>query len=97
MDIACTLSSTALASRRGRWSRLITDSGIARETTTDGLRLRFRAGPGTAAELCALAAAERDCCAWAEWSVESAGEEVTLHVRSAGDGAAALHAMFTGF
>ena len=96
MDIACTLSPTARASRRERWSRLITDSGIAREPTPDGVRLRFRADPGTAAELSALAAAERDCCPWAEWSVERTGERVALHVRSAGEGVAALHAMFPG-
>jgi hypothetical protein len=95
MDIACTLSSTALASRRDRWSRLIAGSGLSRETTPDGVRLRFRADPGAAAELSALASAEGDCCAWAEWSVER-GEELALHVRSAGDGVAALQAMFTG-
>jgi len=95
MDIACTLSSTALASRRARWSRLIAESGVAGETTPDGMRLRFRADPGASAELSALASAERDCCAWAEWSVEQ-GDELTLDVRSSGDGVAALHAMFTG-
>jgi hypothetical protein len=94
-DIACTLSSTGLASRRDRWSRLIARSGLARETTADGVRLRFRADPAAAAELSALASAERDCCAWAEWSIER-GDELALHVRSAGDGVAALHAMFAG-
>ena len=95
MDIACTLSSTALASRRERWGRLIAESGLGRETTPDGMRLRFRADPRATAELSALASAERDCCAWADWSVER-GDELTLHVRSAGNGVAALHTMFTG-
>lgn len=94
MDIACTLSPTALAARRERWERLIAGSGLAREAAPDGLRLRFRADPGAAAELRELAAAERDCCAWADWSVETGDGEVTLVVRTARDGVAALHAMF---
>ena len=97
MDIACSLSPTALASRRERWRRLIGGSGIGRDETPDGLRLRFRADPGAAADLAELAAAERDCCAWAEWSVEPRTGEIALVVRSSGTGVAALHAMFDGF
>ena len=81
MDIACTLSSTALTSRGERWRHLITRSGLGRDETPDGLRLRFRADPGAAAELTALAAAERECCAWAEWSVEPGDGEIALVVR----------------
>ena len=94
MDIACTLSSAALASRRERWRRLIARSGVGRDETPGGLRLRFRADPGAAAELTALAAAERECCAWAEWSVESGDGEIALVVRSSGAGVTALHTMF---
>src|SRR5690349_318221 len=94
MDIACTLSPTALASRRERWRRLVAASALAREETPDGLRLRFRADPGAAAELAALAAAERACCAWAEWSVEPGDGEIALVVRSSGHGVTALHAGF---
>jgi hypothetical protein len=98
MDIACTLSATAMSSRRERWERLIARAGLARETTPEGVRLRFRADPGTLSELRLLAAAERRCCAWAAWSVVAGEGEggVTLVVRSAGDAVAALHAMFTG-
>jgi MerR family transcriptional regulator, copper efflux regulator len=94
MDIACTLSRTALAFRRERWERLIAEAGLGRETTADSVRLRFRAD--AAAELRELAEAERSCCAWAAWSVEPADGEVVLRVSSAGDGVAALRAMFTG-
>ena len=93
MDIACTLSSTALASRRARWRGLIARSGLGREETPDGLRLRFRADPGAGSELAALAAAEGECCAWAGWSVEPGDGEIALVVRSAGTGVTALHAM----
>jgi len=94
MDIACSLSPTALRSRRERWRRLIADRGLGRDETPDGLRLRFRADPDTAAELTALAAAERECCAWADWSVERGDGELVLVVRAAGAGVTALHAMF---
>jgi MerR family transcriptional regulator, copper efflux regulator len=94
MDIACTLSPTGLASRRERWERLIAAACVAREPTPDGVRLRFRAGPEAAAELRELAAAERDCCAWADWSVEQDAGETALLVRSTGDGVDALRAIF---
>ena len=93
MDIACTLSPTALTSRSERWRRLIAGSGLGRAETPDGLRLRFRADPGAASELAALAAAEGECCAWAGWSVEPGDGEIALVVRSAGTGVTALHAM----
>jgi MerR family transcriptional regulator, copper efflux regulator len=96
MVIACSLSSTALAARRERWIRLIARSGLGRDETPDGLRLRFRADPEAAAELGELAAAERECCAWADWSVEPGAGEVALVVRSTGDGVTALHTMFSG-
>jgi hypothetical protein len=94
MDIACTLSPTALASRSERWRRLIAGSGLGRAETPDGLRLRFRADRGVAAELADLAAAERECCAWAAWWVESGDGEIALVVRSSGAGVTALHTMF---
>jgi hypothetical protein len=94
MDIACSLSPTALALRRDRWHRLIADNGLGRHDTPDGLRLRFRADPDATAELAGLAAAERECCAWADWSVERGDGELVLVVRAAGDGGAPLHAMF---
>ena len=95
MDIACTLSPTALASRRERWERLIAAACLAREPAPDGVRLRFRADPDAVAELRELAAAERDCCAWADWSVEPGDGEITLRARSTGDGVDALQATFT--
>jgi MerR family transcriptional regulator, copper efflux regulator len=96
MDIACTLSPTALASRRERWDRLIAAACLAREPTADGVRLRFRADPDAATELHELATAERDCCPWAEWSVEPGDGEIALLARSAGDGVTALLVMFPG-
>ena len=94
MEIACTLGANDLAAQRERWLRLIRASGTGRAETPDGLRLGFRADAGVAEELERLAAVERECCAWASWSVAAAGREVELAVTSTGAGVAALHAMF---
>ena len=42
-----------------------------------------------------LVAVEAECCPWAAWRVERAAGSVVLDVRSPGEGAAVLHAMFT--
>lgn len=53
------------------------------------------AGPEVAAELDELAELERDCCAFASWSVRSAGDTLVLDVSADGEVAvAAVHAMF---
>jgi hypothetical protein len=39
---------------------------------------------------------ESRCCPWAAWTVHADGTRLVLDVRSAGDGVAALHAIFTG-
>jgi hypothetical protein len=92
VPIACTLTSADLAAQARRWSRLIAGSLTGRTEIADGLRLLFRAG--AADELRALVAVEAECCPWATWRVERVAGSVVLEVRSAGDGAAVLHAMF---
>ncbi len=95
MRIACTLGAGDLAAQRERWGRLIAASALERTERPDGLRIRFRPGRGVAADLRELVATERDCCAWATWSVTVAGDQVVLDITSTGDGITALHSMFT--
>jgi hypothetical protein len=95
MDISCTLTSADLAAQRERWLRLIAAAGAGREETPAGLRLRFRPDAGVARELERLAAVERECCAWATWTVSASADAVILAVASSGAGVAALHGMFT--
>jgi hypothetical protein len=90
--IACTLTPAGLAAQAGRWDKLMAQAMTGRTRISDGLVLSFR--PGAAAELHALVATERDCCRWATWTLESQPDELVLTVRAAGEGAAALHAMF---
>jgi hypothetical protein len=90
--IACSLSDDERGTRRERWQRL---DVVERVLTDDGLRLVFRREPGVEAELEALAAAERECCAFATWSVSAGEGDVVLEVGATGEGIAAVHAMFT--
>lgn len=94
--VACSLTRASLAEQAGRWERLAARAMTAREQTGDGIRVSFRPGPGAEEELRALADVESRCCPWATWTVHADGTRLVLDVRSAGDGVAALHAIFTG-
>ena len=62
--VACTLPLFAsLAARAERWHRLMARAMTERAETSDGLRICFR--PEAEEELCALVAAETQCCPWA--------------------------------
>ena len=94
--VACSLSRGGLAEQAGRWERLAARAMTGRERTGHGIRVTFRPGPGTEEELRALVDVESRCCPWAAWAVHADGGRLVLEVRSAGDGVAALHAIFTG-
>jgi hypothetical protein len=93
--IACTLTRSGLADQAAAWRRLRTAAELAVEMLDDGVRLRFRAGPGVAQELRRLTAIENECCSWAAWTVHEHTGEAILDVRSEGDGIAAVRALFT--
>src|SRR5690242_21869885 len=92
--IACTLTSADLAVQAEAWRRLRAASQVGVEELDDGVRLRFRADAGVAAELRRLAAIENECCTWASWSVSLEPGAAVLHVRSAGAGIAAARELF---
>jgi hypothetical protein len=83
--VACSLNRDDLEERSERWRALAERAGRARSLTETGLRLSFGAAPGVADELQALAALERDCCAFASWSVGSAGDRLVLDVSADGE------------
>jgi hypothetical protein len=93
---ACSLTRAGLAEQADRWVLLAARAMTGRTETVDGLRIRFRPEPGAEQELRALAAVETMCCPWATWTVGAGPAELVLDARSAGDGVAALHSMFTG-
>jgi hypothetical protein len=94
--VACALTQEGLAAQAGRWERLAAQAMTGRAQTADGIRIWFRPEPGGEDELRALVAVETECCPWAAWTVHPSPEGIVLDVRSSGDGAAALHGMFTG-
>ena len=96
-EIACTLTAADLAAQGKGWARLAEIAMTGRELTDDGLRVSFRAQAGVQDELLRLVAVEKECCAWADWTVRADGGDVVLEVRSAAaEGVAVLHGMFGG-
>jgi hypothetical protein len=87
--IACTLSADGLAARGERWRRLAGATGVDVAIVPNGLRLTF--GPGAERELGELAALERSCCAFADWTVTG----TVLEVTGRGDAVASVQAMFS--
>ena len=94
--VACSLTPAGLEAQADRWTRLADRAMTERTKTAHGLRIGFRPEPGAEQELRALVAVETECCPWATWTVETSAGQVVLDIRSAGEGIAALHAMFTG-
>jgi hypothetical protein len=92
--VACTLTSADLGRRRERWRELGARALLERVETDRGLRISYRPDPDVEEELHALVAVESECCSWADWRVEAGEGRVALVVDSAGEGIAALHAMF---
>ena len=98
VPIACSLTDADLAVRRDRWLELARRGGVEVASTEKGLRLAFPGAPGVEGELRQLAQLERDCCAFADWSVRSVGGEVVLDVTAESElGIAALQVMFHDF
>jgi hypothetical protein len=93
--VACSLDQSDLAERQDRWLELARRAAIEVVTTSNGLRLLFRAEPWVEAELRQLAELERDCCAFADWSVHARGTKVALDVTAdSEEGITAVQAMF---
>lgn len=80
IPVACTLGTGDLAGRVARWHAVAARAAGQRSATEHGVRLSFTTGPGVAAELRELAALERDCCAFATWSVREDGGRVLVEV-----------------
>lgn len=93
--VACSLSQADLASRQQRWLRLGERAHTGTVTTSNGLQLSFRTEPTTENKLNELIALERDCCAFANWSLHSHGDTLALDVTAhSAEGIAAVQAMF---
>lgn len=93
--VACSLDREGLADRGRRWRSLADRALIGVAGTRDGLQLSFAAAPDAEAELADLAVLERDCCAFASWTVRTVGETVVLDVSGTSpEAVAAVQEMF---
>lgn len=79
-QVACSLGRTDLARRQKRWLALAARTPARVSRTGAGLRLTFGAGAGVAEELSALVALERECCAFADWSLHTGPAQVVLDI-----------------
>jgi hypothetical protein len=90
VPVACTLDRAGLADRRSEWEAL---APRAREEIPAGLRLTY--GAEAEAELRRLGALERECCAWAEWSVYRRERDVVLEVTAPAEVMPAVREVFS--
>jgi hypothetical protein len=63
--------------RLAEYRRLFGSDLIGRERTDEGIRFRFAARPGLAAEIRDLAAREKACCAFFDFEISEHGDEIT--------------------
>jgi hypothetical protein len=94
MDVTCTLGASDLKEQARRWTELRRRAERRQAETPAGKRVYFAAEDGVAEELGALVAVERECCAWASWTVERQGDDVVLEIASSGEGVPAIRRMF---
>jgi hypothetical protein len=93
LPIACTLDGLEAGERLTRWSALSERTGPVLRREVDRLVVAYPARQSVSAELEALAAAERRCCAFLRWEVVHEDDHVLLHIIGSGDGLDAIAAI----
>ena len=94
LTIACTLGPDDGRARLLRWQQLHEHAAPAAHLDGGRLEVRYPPGPGVQEELISLAAAERACCSFAEWTVTSVDGKPTLQVTAAPDALGTVAALF---
>lgn len=82
LPIACTLGPDDGAARIQRWEALSAKGRPSARRSGHLLEVRYEPEPGLREELQALAAAERQCCSFADWKVTQEQDHVVLYVRA---------------
>jgi hypothetical protein len=62
--------------RVAEYQRLFSQALVGREKTAEGIRFRFRAEPGVEAWVRDLAAREKACCAFYDFTITAEGDQV---------------------
>jgi hypothetical protein len=97
LPIACTLGPGDGAARMQRWEALSARGHPSSRRSGHRLEVRYELEHGIREELEALAAAERQCCVFARWTVSQEDDHVVLHVAvdpGRPDDVAAIAALF---
>jgi hypothetical protein len=63
-----------------RWQRLHETASPSASLAAGALEIRYQTGAGVREELEDLAAAEQQCCSFADWIVTMSGDHVVLRV-----------------
>jgi hypothetical protein len=93
--IACTLGRADLGAQGERWGQLAATTRVEGTDLPDGLRLVFDRAPGVEPELAALVEIERECCAFADWTLSVDPDHVVLDITAEGDAIPVVQAVFT--
>jgi hypothetical protein len=99
-QVACSLGSAELSRRGARWAAMAARANGRIVPTKSGLRLIFITGQDTAdqgivSELRELTELERECCAFATWSVLQNGTQFIIDIgANTAEGITAVQAMF---
>ena len=97
LPVACTLGPDDGRARMRRWQALAKKGRPSARRSDHRLEVRYQPEPGVRDELDALAAAERQCCAFVAWDVSQDGHYPVLYVTadpSAPDDVAPIAALF---
>ena len=92
--IACSLDAAGGEERIREWAGVLGGALRVKVATARGVRLDFAPVPDATRALFVLVVAERECCAWASWTLTSTGEATVVDVTAGGGGRDVLHAMF---
>ena len=93
LPIACSLEAVDGAARMARW-RALSGARVDVHHGRDQVVVAYEPRSGVLEELDALVAAERECCAFAEWDVTQGPESVVLRIRADAQGLASIVAAF---
>lgn len=96
LPIACSLDAQRAEQRRREWELLIGKALRGQAETPTGVRLVFSATAEVGRRLEELVELERQCCAFARWTITPAADRLVLRVDGEDDGVAAIHELFRG-
>jgi hypothetical protein len=97
LPIACTLGASALSDRMEEIRAFGNDGSV--EVTSDAGRavLRFRGDPGIRDRVEAIVAAESECCAFLDFTVEHGEDATVLTISAPSGGAEMVHELAAAF